>query len=62
MRMLNFYINRAGKNLDKERLAELQKAKKILSGIIADQKSETGSKELPGKKSSAKKTSEKKTS
>ena len=39
MRMLNFYINRAGKNLSKERHTELEKAKTILSGIIAKQKS-----------------------
>jgi tRNA(Arg) A34 adenosine deaminase TadA len=38
MRMLNFYINRAGKNLPKERHAELEKAKSLLSGIIAKQK------------------------
>jgi tRNA(adenine34) deaminase len=30
MRMLSFYINRAGKNLSKERLAELDKAKQLL--------------------------------
>lgn len=40
MRMLNFYINRAGKNLTKERHAELEKAKEKLSAIIAKQKSE----------------------
>jgi len=39
MRMLNFYINRAGKNLSKERHAELEKAKDKLSAIIANQKS-----------------------
>lgn len=38
MRMLNFYINRAGKNLSKERHAELEKAKEKLSAIIAEQK------------------------
>lgn len=38
--MLNFYINRAGKNLQEERHAELEKAKKILSGIIAEQKTD----------------------
>ena len=31
MRMLNYYINRGGKNLTKERHAELEKAKGILS-------------------------------
>jgi tRNA(Arg) A34 adenosine deaminase TadA len=39
MRMLNFYINRAGKNLPKSRHAELEKAKTRLSEIIARQKS-----------------------
>ena len=31
MRMLNYYINRAGKNLGAKRRAELEKAKKLLS-------------------------------
>jgi isocitrate/isopropylmalate dehydrogenase len=39
--MLTFYINRAGKNLSEERHAELEKAKSILSGIIAKQKAQT---------------------
>jgi len=43
MRMLNFYINRAGKNLSAERHEALEKAKTILSKIIANQK-----KNLPG--------------
>lgn len=38
MRMLNFYINRAGKNLSKERHTELEKAKQILSEIIRKRK------------------------
>jgi tRNA(Arg) A34 adenosine deaminase TadA len=38
MQMLNFYINRAGQNLSKERHAELEKAKTLLSEIIAKQK------------------------
>ena len=38
MRMLNYYINRGGKNLTKERHAELEKAKGILSELIAEQK------------------------
>ena len=38
MRMLNFYINRAGKNLSESRHAELEKAKTLLSEIIARQK------------------------
>jgi hypothetical protein len=41
MRMLNFYINRAGKNLPKSRHAELEKAKTLLSNIIAKQKEST---------------------
>jgi tRNA(Arg) A34 adenosine deaminase TadA len=40
MRMLNFYINRAGKNLSASRHAELEKAKTLLSDIIAKQKSD----------------------
>jgi tRNA(adenine34) deaminase len=35
MRMLNFYINRAGHNLSVARRKELEKAKAILSQIIA---------------------------
>ncbi len=35
MRMLNFYINRAGDNLSEERHAELESAKKLLSAKIA---------------------------
>jgi tRNA(adenine34) deaminase len=38
MRMLTFYINRAGKNLSKDRVADLKKAKAILSEIIASHK------------------------
>ena len=38
MRMLNFYINRAGKNLPQERKDQLEKAKSLLSDIIAKQK------------------------
>jgi tRNA(Arg) A34 adenosine deaminase TadA len=38
MRMLNFYINRAGKNLPESRHAELERAKSLLSEIIAKQK------------------------
>jgi hypothetical protein len=37
MRMLNFYINRAGKNLPQSRHVELEKAKTLLSEIIARQ-------------------------
>ena len=35
MRMLNFYINRAGHNLSASRKKELQRAKSMLSEIIA---------------------------
>jgi tRNA(Arg) A34 adenosine deaminase TadA len=44
MRMLNFYINRAGKNLSASRHAELEKAKTLLSEIIAKQKSKSPAK------------------
>jgi tRNA(adenine34) deaminase len=65
MRMLNFYINRAGKNLSKERHAELEKAKEKLSNIIAKQKSGTSNAavksvpEKPAKKSTRKKSAKK---
>jgi tRNA(Arg) A34 adenosine deaminase TadA len=60
MRMLNFYINRAGKNLPSERHAELEKAKALLSDIIAKQK-EKPPKLAPNKpaKKAAKKTTTK---
>ncbi len=35
MRMLNYYINRAGHNLSASRKAELKRVKSILSDIIA---------------------------
>ena len=38
MRMLNFYINRAGKNLSESRRSALEKAKELLSEIIAERK------------------------
>jgi hypothetical protein len=44
MRMLNFYINRAGKNLPASRKAELKKAKTHLSEIIARQKEKSPAK------------------
>lgn len=44
MRMLNFFINRAGKNLPESRHTELEKAKTILSEIIAKQKPKPPSK------------------
>jgi hypothetical protein len=38
MRMLNYFINRAGKNLSAARRAELEKAKTLLSERIARDK------------------------
>lgn len=43
MRMLTFYINRAGHNLSATRKAELQKAKTLLSKRIAADKARKGS-------------------
>jgi hypothetical protein len=60
MRMLTFYINRAGKNLGKDRLADLRRAKAILSEIIASHKTEAASKKLSKKKSSIQKAPKKK--
>jgi tRNA(Arg) A34 adenosine deaminase TadA len=57
MQMLNFYINRAGKNLTQERHAELEKAKTLLSEMIAKEKPES---EKPAKKTAAKKAPKKK--
>jgi tRNA(adenine34) deaminase len=54
MRMLTFYINRAGKNLAKDRLDDLKRAKAILSEMIASHKTATGSKKQSGKKPSSK--------
>jgi Protein of unknown function (DUF3175) len=56
MRMLNFYINRAGKNLPEERKHELKKAKSLLSDIIARQKA---AKPDTAKKSATKKAPKK---
>jgi tRNA(adenine34) deaminase len=42
MRMLTFYINRAGHNLSATRKAELNKAKKLLSERIAKEKEKDG--------------------
>lgn len=58
MRMLNFYINRAGKNLPRERKTTLRRAKSLLSEIIADQKEKTTVRKTP-KKTAAKNTSRK---
>ncbi len=41
MRMLNFYINRAGKNLSASRRRVLERAKTLLSERIARAKTET---------------------
>ena len=38
MRMLTYYINRAGHNLSAERRAELEKAKSLLSKRVAQHK------------------------
>jgi tRNA(adenine34) deaminase len=63
MRMLNFYINRAGGNLSPSRHKALERAKAILSSIIADQKKSSGKKSVTKKSSSkAAKKSTKKTS
>jgi tRNA(adenine34) deaminase len=61
MRMLNYYINRGGKNLSEERHAELEKAKEILSGIIAKRKAKAAPRKASAKKMAAKKTAGKKT-
>lgn len=41
MRMLTYYINRAGKNLSASRKEELEKAKRLLSRKIEQQKHAT---------------------
>ena len=38
MRMLNYYINRGGKGLSASRKAELERAKKLLSARIKEEK------------------------
>jgi tRNA(adenine34) deaminase len=62
MRMLNFYINRAGKNLPQSRHDELEKAKSLLSEIIAKQKSKSPTPAKKTAKKAAKKSPAKKTS
>lgn len=52
MRMLNFYINRAGKNLPESRHAELEKTKSLLSDMIAKEKAKAAK---PAKKSTVSK-------
>lgn len=61
MRMLNFYINRAGKNLSASRHTELEKAKTKLSEIIASQKPKTKKTSAKAPKKKAAKKSAKKT-
>ncbi|HEU5410499.1 MAG TPA: DUF3175 domain-containing protein [Candidatus Acidoferrales bacterium] len=46
MRMLNFFINRAGKNLSRSRRAELQRAKSFLSKRI-QAKNKSRSRRIP---------------
>ena len=46
MRMLNYFINRAGKNLSHSRLAVLQRAKRLLSKRIR-QKNRSRSRRIP---------------
>lgn len=38
MRMLSFYINRAGRNLDAKQLAELKRAKELLRNRVEREK------------------------
>ena len=59
MRMLNFYINRAGQNLSASRKAELEKAKSKLSDIIANQKSKTQSTTKKTSRKAARKSAKK---
>ena len=61
MRMLTFYINRAGKNLPAKRKEALQRAKTILSGIIADQKENSAAKHSARSSRSTKKNAAHKT-
>jgi hypothetical protein len=56
MRMLNFYINRGGKNLPDARVKVLQHSKEILSGIISSQKKEKSDTKKSPEKKAAKKT------
>jgi Protein of unknown function (DUF3175) len=55
MRMLTFYINRAGKNLPASRLRVLERAKELLHKRIEAAKS--GEKKQSGKKNSGEETS-----
>jgi hypothetical protein len=59
MRMLTFYINRAGKNLPRARIQVLERAKKILAGIIASQKEDSQKEVKTAAKKSVKKAAKK---
>jgi tRNA(adenine34) deaminase len=62
MRMLNYYINRGGKGLSEERHAELEKAKGILSGIIARKNAKAAPSKTASKKTAVKKAAARKSS
>jgi tRNA(adenine34) deaminase len=49
MRMLSFYINRAGRNLDPRQLVELEKAKELLHKRVARER-DSHEKPMPRKK------------
>jgi hypothetical protein len=49
MRMLTYFINRAGKGLSKSRRAELEKAKKLLSKRVQAEREKTRSKTASAK-------------
>ena len=57
MRMLTFYINRAGKNLTPTRKRALERAKTLLSEIIAEKKARSGKDRTRTKKSTKAKVS-----
>lgn len=61
MRMLNFYINRAGRNLSKERIATLERAKELLSKTIAKSKEKAPAKKSAPKKAVKKQAAKKST-
>lgn len=61
MRMLNFYINRAGKNLTESRIKVLEQAKDKLSAIIASEKESTTAKKSAPKNTSSKAAKKKST-
>ena|SRR5436309_681649 len=51
LRMLSFFINRAGKGLDSERRAELEKAKTLLSNRVHREKERRERKGAKGRRS-----------